>query len=126
MFEALSLAPTPPLPPGQLTEMLEPSGFEALAGVTPAKRLEHPPSHEPALAKKSVQQPPIDRTLQRKRERALQTERRKTQARMRAATAALERAKQREAKARRDLASAEAKVQLAEQAVVAARGRAAS
>jgi len=32
-FEALSLAPEPPEPPGRLTEALQPSGFEALTGV---------------------------------------------------------------------------------------------
>ncbi|HKB12858.1 MAG TPA: hypothetical protein VKD69_19480 [Vicinamibacterales bacterium] len=35
-FEAMSLTPHPPDPPGRLTEALQPaSGFEALAGVTP-------------------------------------------------------------------------------------------
>jgi hypothetical protein len=35
-FEALSLAPHPPDPPGRLVEALQPaSGFEALAGITP-------------------------------------------------------------------------------------------
>jgi len=41
-FEALSLAPEPPESPGRLTDALQPSGFEALAGVsvsgTPAPR----------------------------------------------------------------------------------------
>ena len=35
-FEALSLAATPPDPPGRLTGALQPAGFEALAGVKPA------------------------------------------------------------------------------------------
>jgi hypothetical protein len=35
-LEALSLAPRPPAEPGRLTEPLAPSGFEALAGVSPA------------------------------------------------------------------------------------------
>jgi len=36
-FEALSLTPHPPDPPGRLAEGLQPaSGFEALAGITPA------------------------------------------------------------------------------------------
>jgi hypothetical protein len=34
-FESLSLAPTPPAESGRLTEPLQPSGFEALAGITP-------------------------------------------------------------------------------------------
>jgi hypothetical protein len=36
MLEALSLAEQPPEPPGRLTELLQPSGFEALAGIAPA------------------------------------------------------------------------------------------
>lgn len=32
-LESLSLAPRPPADPGRLTEMLQPSGFEALAGI---------------------------------------------------------------------------------------------
>jgi hypothetical protein len=35
-FEALSLTPHPPDPPGRLAEPLQPAGFEALAGITPA------------------------------------------------------------------------------------------
>ena len=34
-FEALSLAPEPPEPPGRLAKELQPAGFEALTGVTP-------------------------------------------------------------------------------------------
>ena len=37
-FEALSLASTPPEPPGRLTHPLQPGGFEMLAGVEPARR----------------------------------------------------------------------------------------
>lgn len=36
MLEALSLASQPPERPGRLTELVQPSGFEALAGITPA------------------------------------------------------------------------------------------
>lgn len=36
-FESLSVAPEAPEPHGRLTEALQPAGFEALAGVTPAK-----------------------------------------------------------------------------------------
>jgi hypothetical protein len=43
MLEALSLAPTRPEPPGRLTEVLQPAGFEALLGVTPVARVEPPP-----------------------------------------------------------------------------------
>ena len=37
-FEALSLASTPPEPPGRLTHPMQPGGFEMLAGVEPARR----------------------------------------------------------------------------------------
>jgi hypothetical protein len=36
MLEALSLAKTPADAPGRLTEVIQPSGFEALAGITPS------------------------------------------------------------------------------------------
>ncbi len=38
-FEAISLAKDPPAKPGRLVDALQPAGFEALAGVTPAARL---------------------------------------------------------------------------------------
>ena len=47
MLEALSLAPELPGTPGRFVELVQPSGFEALAGVTPAGR-QAPP--EPAKA----------------------------------------------------------------------------
>jgi hypothetical protein len=49
-FEAMSLTPHPPDPPGRLVEPLQPaSGFEALAGITPAgpakaSRTDHGPA----------------------------------------------------------------------------------
>jgi hypothetical protein len=51
MFESLSLAPTHPDTPGRLTELVQPAGFEALTGVTPAFALDvpsHPPPPGPA------------------------------------------------------------------------------
>ena len=51
-FEAISLTPHPPDPPGRLAESLQPgTGFEALAGITPAgggKGVQ--PDHGPAKA----------------------------------------------------------------------------
>lgn len=38
MLEALSLSANKPDPPGRLTELVQPSGFEALAGITPVAR----------------------------------------------------------------------------------------
>jgi hypothetical protein len=50
-FEALSLAPEPPEAPGRLTEALQPAGFEALAGVTPAAHTGGaPPARHPPPA----------------------------------------------------------------------------
>ena len=50
-FEALSLAPRPPDPPGRLVEALQPaSGFEALAGITPAGPARGRTDHGPAKA----------------------------------------------------------------------------
>jgi hypothetical protein len=62
-FESLSVAPEPPEPHGRLTEALQPAGFEALAGVTPAK----PPStaHKSPVAREGHvgrHQAPVDRT----------------------------------------------------------------
>lgn len=42
MLEAVSLAPTHPPTRGRLTAMVQPAGFEALAGITPALRLVRP------------------------------------------------------------------------------------
>ncbi len=36
MLEAISLAPAPPAEPGRFTDFVQPAGFEALAGITPA------------------------------------------------------------------------------------------
>jgi hypothetical protein len=46
MLEALSLAPEPPEHPGRFTDVVQPAGFEALAGVTPVVRIEPRPAPE--------------------------------------------------------------------------------
>ena len=51
-FEALSLAASPPEPPGRLADALQPAGFEALAGITPKPGAVHAPAnaaHHPHL-----------------------------------------------------------------------------
>ena len=48
MLEALSLAKQPPETPGRLTELLQPSGFEALAGIAPAAVDRPQPSSRPS------------------------------------------------------------------------------
>ncbi|MGE3508829.1 MAG: hypothetical protein AB7N65_08095 [Vicinamibacterales bacterium] len=52
MLEALSLAPVPPAPPGRLTDIIQPAGFEALLGVTPGP----PPPSAPLLSRRPASQ----------------------------------------------------------------------
>jgi hypothetical protein len=56
MFESLSLAAAHPDTPGRLTEVVQPAGFEALTGVTPAFALDVPShtSHSPRAAEPST------------------------------------------------------------------------
>ena len=67
-FESLSLATSAPESPGRLTDALQPAGFEALLGVTPAEFRVTPPAEHRAtkpegrkrtleLAKPTVQRP---------------------------------------------------------------------
>ena len=83
-LEALSLASEPPETPGRLTDVLQPAGFEALAGVTPKKA--------PEPSKKQRQAAKQEAADARKRE-----------AEIRKAEAALERARAAETLARRSL-----------------------
>lgn len=48
MLEALSLAPALPAPPGRFTQTMQPSGFEAMAGVAPAPSTAEPAQHPAA------------------------------------------------------------------------------
>jgi hypothetical protein len=98
MFEAISLAATPPANPGRLTDVIAPQGFEALAGVTPVSR--------PAAVDHAV-----DR---RKEQERLQRE---AEARLEAATRELEHAQERVRFARQALERAEADAAAAERAV---------
>lgn len=47
MLEAISLSAAPPADPGRFTEVVLPSGFEALAGITPAGRPPDAPAPTP-------------------------------------------------------------------------------
>ncbi len=100
MFEAVSLAPTPLEDTGRFTQLIEPSGFEALAGVTPAKRVSMPPQ--------------MDRREEQRRARA-------KEARVKKATRDLELARQRAQAARDALERAQADVEAAKRAVEQAR-----
>jgi hypothetical protein len=108
MFEAVSLAATPPSSAGRFTEAIAPQGFEALAGVTPVER--------PA--------PAGDRAADRKKAEQERREQEEAEARVDAATHDLERAQERARFARQALERAEADVAAAERAVADAQRRA--
>jgi hypothetical protein len=99
MFEALSLAPSPPSSPGRFTDVIAPQGFEALAGVTPVARVA----------------PAVDRAVQQRK--ADEEQRQAAAARHEAATHELARAQDRARAARQALERAEADVAAAERAV---------
>jgi hypothetical protein len=98
MFEAISLAATPPSNAGRFTDAIGPQGFEALAGVTPVSR--------PAA---------VDHTVDRRKEQ--ERLQREADARLEAATSQLEHAQERVRFARQALERAEADVAAAERAV---------
>jgi hypothetical protein len=104
MFEALSLAPTPPSDAGRFTEVVGPMGFEALSGVTPVAR--------PAA---------VDHAAERKKTEEERRQRQEADARLNAATRELERAQQRVFDVRRALKQAESDLAAAQADVDAAR-----
>jgi len=104
MFEALSLAATPPSNAGRFTEVVAPMGFEALSGVTPVTR--------PVA---------IDRVAEKRKEEEERRQRQEADARLNAATRELERAQERVKFARAALKKAEADVEVAQAGVDAAR-----
>ena len=99
-FEALSLAKEPPTRPGRLTDALQPAGFEALAGVTPAV-------FAGAAGKAEPTKEELKKRAEEEKRRA--AEEKKRAAEIRKAEAALERAK--------------AKMRAAEEALTRTRGR---
>ena len=104
MFEAVSLASPPPADTGRFAHVVAPSGFDALAGVAPAKAV--------GAAAQAAE-----------RRRAAQDEqkRRAAEARVKSATRALERAQSRAVFARKNLERVEAEVVAAESDLAAAR-----
>jgi hypothetical protein len=104
-FEALSLASSPLESPGRLTEALQPSGFEALAGVKlpePAERprpLLHVVKKPAAHAGEKRLSPAAQRAADEK-ERAAEEQSRQQQAALKKAEAALARAAEEEKEAR--------------------------
>jgi hypothetical protein len=121
MFEAVSLAAAPPPTPGRFTDLVEPSGFDALAGIAPAKRV-HVAS--PAAIEADVEDAAApskeDRAAERRR---LEQERREAEDQLKAATRELERVRARAQEAREALEQAEADLAHAEREVDVARRR---
>jgi len=123
MFEAVSLAAAPPSAPGRFLEVVAPSGFDALTGVTPAKRVHV--STPPAADKEErpTPAPKIDRAAERRRLEQERRDRREAEARLRTAARELEHARARAQTAREALEHAEADVEAAERALAEARAR---
>jgi hypothetical protein len=96
-LESLSLAAEPSQSPGRLTEVLQPAGFEALAGVTPHLRPLRKESPSPVRAELA---PPAEDGRARAAEAAAG---RKREAEIKQAEAAVERARAAEAVARQTL-----------------------
>ena len=112
MFEALSLAASSPSNPGRYTDVVAPSGFDALAGVTPAGR-----THKEAAPTK------IDSAADKRRLEDERREQREAEAHFKTATRDLERAQERARSAREALERADADVAAAEREVAKARSR---
>ena len=103
MFEALSLAPEPADDTGRFTDVVHPSGFDALAGVKPV-----------------TPQPSSRDEAKKRRQQEEAAQRRQAEARLDAATTAVARARDKAETARRALNRAEADVADAEREVEAA------
>jgi hypothetical protein len=123
MFEAVSLAAAPPSAPGRFLEVVAPSGFDALTGVTPAKRVHvsTTPDGEAEKDEKRTSAPKIDRAAERRRLEQERRDRREAEARLRTAARELEHARARAQTAREALEKAEADVEAAERALAEAR-----
>lgn len=112
-FEALSLAVDRPAP-GRLTEPLQPAGFEALAGVSPAPvKSRATTEHHARLKARATSEPRATPDDAVEKQRAIEEKRR--QAEIQKAEAALERARSAAALARESLARAERDVRAAEE-----------
>jgi len=101
-FETLSLASEPPEAPGRLTKPLQPSGFEALAGVTPVARpFQGREAGAAGVARAALRPSGKPRSeSDRRKEQAAEEAARKREAAIKAAAAALTRAEAAEQLAR--------------------------
>jgi hypothetical protein len=124
MFEALSLAATPSSGVGRFTDVVAPSGFDALTGVTPVARVHSSARSEPENeSERRAGAPKIDRATEKRRLEEEQRERREAESRFKTATRDLERARERADDAREALRRAEKDVADAEREVAGARER---
>ena len=121
MFEAVSLAAAPSPSTGRFTEVIEPSGFDALTGITPAKRVHVEPAAEPEQDEKPAPASKGDRAAERRQLEQERREQREAEERLKIATRELERARARAETARQALERAEADVADAERGVESAR-----
>jgi len=127
-LEALSLAPELPETPGHLTRALQPAGFEALAGVTPAAiRREEAVRARPQPGRDDAHGIRRQREEDAKREQAARHEQEKAarlaEAEISKADAAVDRAKASETQARAAWERAKRELEAAEQKRAALRKR---
>ncbi len=125
MLDALSLSANAPSTPGRFVDVIAPSGFDALVGVTPAARA--PAATTPRADTKDQHEAPaptrIDRAAEKRRLEEERREHREAEARLRAALRDLDRARERAQAAREALERADAGVASAEREVADARSR---
>ena len=131
MLEALSVLPDLPAAPGRFTDIVQPAGFEALAGITPRLQAEEakPAAHPAGKATSSRSSTRTDAAAEREREKAAAAERKAAEAvvadarrALLQATAAEERLSAQVERARQQLSRAEADLAQASGAVREARG----
>jgi hypothetical protein len=119
MLEALSLAPELPASPGRFTDVLQPAGFEALAGITPVTRPHVVPKPEPSPASARGHSrrtaAPTDDAAERRRRAEEEVARRKAaESAVHQAQRALDHAKAGEARAQAQVDTARQHLQRAE------------
>jgi hypothetical protein len=120
MFEAVSLAAAQPDAPGRFTEVIEPSGFDALTGITPARRVHVAPARESETDDEVVTPSKADRAAEKRRIEEERRQQREAEERLKTATRELASARTRANAARQALDRAEAEVAAAEREVESA------
>jgi hypothetical protein len=125
-LEALSLSGTPLEHPGRLTEILQPAGFEALSGITPAARqapdsVPRAPRTKEMASPKGAHEEEKRAREERLRERERAEARRKADAAVKAAESVLKRAQAAEQRARSGAEEAAQDVENAKRQLMSAR-----